>query len=221
MKNELVDPADKVKKEKEEKEVSEEMKSFDVDELSVTDFKAIPDATAQSVHPFEGYPMKPGIKIGASDISATYIVALRPDLHVHQDPSGENKMSAITKGKKKGRMRKVTYIGTHSHVVVDHEGGGDNLDVVFANIIKVKDGEMRCAVVYSHSARAQLVFKTNPATGKMGVDGRYLLLDSGQKNLLRKLYLMIHSSQANVERLSKAISGESDEMLEEIPETGG
>lgn len=214
MTNKLVDPADKVKKEKEEKEVSDKMKAFDIDELSLSDFKPIPKATAQSVHPFEGYPMKPGIKIGDSDISATYIVALHPNIHVHQDPSGIN----VTIKGKKGRMSQQTIPTLHTRVVVDHESGGPNLDVAFGNNIKVKDGEMRCAVVYSHSARAQICFKTDLATGKMDVDERYLLLDSGQKNLLRKLYIMIHSSQANIERLARAISGESDEALEEIPE---
>ena len=209
----LTDPADKVKKEKEDQEIEDKMRVLDIAEFSISDFKPIPKATAQSVHPFEGYPIKPKIKIGEGQISTTYIVGLNPHFYVHQDPSGSN--LSISDGKR-GRPKIRTIQTVHSRIVTDHEEG-KNTDIVFAHTLKLKDGEIRAAVVYSHSARAQICFLTNPETGKMDVDTRYSLLDGDQKNLLRKMYIMIHSPQANTERLSRAITGESEEVLEEIP----
>jgi len=73
--------------------------------------------------------------------------------------------------------------------------------------------------VKSHSVRAQLMFKYNIKTERVEPDNRYLFLDTKQAKRLREVFLMIINPKIKNERLSKSISGESDELIEEVPAT--
>ena len=214
----LKDPADEVVREKEERRLEDEGKVFDVTNLSFEDFKPIPPETARSSHPFEGYPLGPKIAIGEGMISSTFIVGLNPKVYVHQDPSGKGISIPTKVGKAK--VERITDIATfHSRFVRDYEAGDVNKEFVFDRTVKLKDGSVNCSVVDSHTARAQKCFKIEPKSGKVMVDDRYLLLDSKQRNLLRRTFNMIHMPIARIERLSKVITGESDEAMEEMDQT--
>lgn len=220
----LEDPADKVVKKEEEKRMEDEGKAFDVTNLSFEDFKAIPPHVAKSVHPFEGYPMGKEISIGKDQkgkdrmVSSTYIVGLNPKVYVHQDPSGKGISIEVKEGKKV--FERIVNIPTsHSRLVRDYESGDVNREYVFDRTIKLKDGTINCCIVDSHTARAQICFNIEPRSGKIIVDDRYLLLDFKQRNLLRRTFNMIHTPQARIERLSKIITGESDEAMEEADQT--
>lgn len=214
----LVDPADKVEKVKEDKRMEDEGKILDISNLSMEDFRAIPADRALSSHPFDGYPLGAKIKIGEAEVSSTFVVALMPNFYVHQDPSGKG----VTIRKKAGRGEVETRVDletVHSRVVRAYEEGEANMSFVFDRTAHLKNGDLRVAIVPSHTARAQICFNIEPRTGKIQVDQRYRLLDSKQTDRLRRTFNLIHTPQAKIERLSKAITGESSELLEELEST--
>jgi len=147
--------------------------------------------------------------------SATYILALAPTVHVHQDPSGKRISQFVA-----GKERFVDIPSLHSRCVVDHEGGGNNTEIVFDRELELEGGaKITIALCPSHSARAQIMFKLDERTHKIDVDDRYLLLDKPQEKPLRRIFEMIHNPKIRTERLAAAIMGESDELLEEVPAT--
>ena len=106
-------------------------------------------------------------------------------------------------------------------MIEDRDIGKQNVDVVFDRKLELKGGgTMRVAIVKSNSVRAQVCFSLNQKSGKPQVDQTYLLLDSDQKHRLRDLFQLIHNPAADKERLSAAISDESDEPVETVPDSG-
>jgi len=220
-----IDPVEAADKEKKEKTDLEDMKSLDIENISISDFVPIPEAAARVSHPFEGYPQEK-VKIGEymergkqkdNMISKTHIVALNPSIEIHQDPSGKN-ISVV--GKKDKRERKVTIPTVHSRFVVDYESGGVNTDIVFDRELNLAGGQVmkNVAVCPSHSARAQICFYLDPKTG-IRSDKRYILLDGKQIARLKRVYELIVAPKVSpAERLSKAISGETEEEIDNIPE---
>ena len=221
MRQKLTDPADKVVEKKEEERLETEAKGLDIESLSFEDFKAIPPEAAKTPHPFDGYPLGKKVKLLKAEISSTFIVGLNPKVYVAQDPSGRG--VTIPKREGKSMMETIQDIKTvHSRVVVDHESGMLNKEYIFDVPMFLKDGQIDCAVVESHSARAQICFKmvsTPRGESRIMVDDRYLLLDRNQFDRLRRTFVLIHTPQANIERLSRAITGESIETVEETPRT--
>jgi hypothetical protein len=214
----LKDPADKVVEQKEEERLEDEARTFDTARLSLKDFKAIPVQVARSPHPFDGYPLGEKVKVSEGERSTTFIVGLNPKVYVHQDPSGKG----VTIRKKQGKqiLEKNVNIQTfHSRFVRDYEDGDKNREYVFDRMIQLADGIIYCSIVDSHTARAQICFKIEKKTGKIQVDDRYLLLDAKQQNLLRRVFNLIHTPQAKIERLSRTITGESDEAMEDVEST--
>lgn len=214
----LKDPADKVVAKKEEQRLDEESKTFDISNISLEDLHAIPAHVAKSPHPFDGYPLGKKLSIGTTEISSTFIVGLNPKEYVHQDPSGHG----ITIPTKQGRaiLEKIVNLETfHSRMVRDYESGDVNREYVFDRKLKLKNASVNCSIVDSHSARAQICYKIEPKTGKIQVDNRYLLFDRNQDGLLRRVFNLIHTPQAKIERLSRVITGESDEAMEDVGST--
>lgn len=212
------DPADKLKPVKEQEDVERAKKTFDISNLSMSDFKAIPKGMARSPHPFAGYPKKI-MEMPTADgksvqkVNMTYIVGLNPTTAVHQDPSGVGRsmIDPLT-----GMETTVTIPTTHNKVVVDYENGGINLDVEFGRRMKVRDGDIAISIVPSHSARAQICFIYNPKTKRIEENPDYVLLDTDQIKPLRRVFEMIINPKIKVERWAAAITDESDETLDEL-----
>jgi len=218
----LKDPVEFKAKAKIEKDAIEEMKeAFSIDHISMDDFKPLAERVAQSAHPFDGYPtvmVKVAEYQGKDVLMPKYsIVAMNPKEYVHQDPSGKNVSIWNQKTNKEEIVTLSTY---HNRLVVDYEMGGINIDVVFDRDIALGDGKVmkNCAFVKSHTARAQLMFKLDHKGERIMVDRRYVLLDVDQASRLRRVFEMIVNPKIRKERLSKAISGESDEDIANIPE---
>lgn len=218
----LRDPVEAKTKLQTEKSAVQEMKeAFSIDHLTFEDFKPLGEKTAASTHPFDGYPAKM-VKVAevqgkAVMMPAYSIVALNPKEYVHQDPSGKS-VSIINMLTKREEIK--TIATHHNRIVVDYEQGGRNIDVVFDRDILLSEGRVmrNCAFVISHSARAQLLFKLTDKGDRIQVDRRYVLLDVDQASRLRRVYEMIVNPKIRKERLSRAISGESEEDLANIPE---
>lgn len=204
------DPADEIKESVEEKSL-DEVQTFDVSGISIADFKAVPRKSARMVHPFEGYALKPKVKIGKASVSATHIVALNPTAEPTQDPSGLNQ----TVGKKR-----VTLRSYHSRMFP--VGPSYNEEVVFDRVFETKDGNrLFVAVVPRHENRARLAYTYNWKTERIETDPRYLFLDSDQVNRLRKLFQLLINPKLKKERQSAMVAGEvetSDAELQALPE---
>lgn len=213
MQKNLVDPVAEGQEEKEQNEQAEQVKALSIEALSLDDFQPVPVTAARQPHPFEGYPQKK-IKIGTyrlrqkeTDliVNATHIVALNPKQYVHQDPSGKG--ITIQVG---GKEKTVDYNTAHSRVVRNQNG--QNEIVVFDRDIHLADGKKmtRCAICPDHTARAQIVFKIHPKTGKIEVDDRYVLADGGQASRLRRLFEMVYYQQTKSERLAQKFDEEPE-----------
>ena len=218
----LKDPAEEANKDKQAKDLEDEVKTFDITGLDLSDFAPVGQEVAKSPHPFDGYPVKK-IKVGTYRNPRTgkkedlmwpqhAIVALNPKEYVHQDPSGKN----VSIGD-----RIVTLKTHHNRMVQDFENGGQNTKIVFDRTIELKDGTTmdNCAYVPSHSCRAQLIFKLDDRAQRIMVDNRYMLADRGQNSRLRRVFEMIVNPRIANERLARAIAGESNETPDAIPET--
>ena len=218
----LKDPVEAKVKAREEKTAVQEMKeAFSIDNLSTDDFRPLGERTAVSPHPFDGYPavMVKVAEVAGKEIKVPRysIVALNPKEYVHQDPSGR----AVSIWDMKTNKEKIVTIPTyHNRILVDYEAGGINRDVVFDREIVFPNGQVmkNCAFVESHSMRAQLLFKLTQKGDRIQVDRRYVLLDVDQASRLRRVFEMIVNPRIRKERLSKAIAGESEEDISNIPE---
>jgi len=220
--NSKKDPVDvKLGPQKEQAAVKSAQKAFDIGRLSIGDFKAIPREAARSPHPFYGYPKRLIDVPEASNsertfkVNLTYIVAINPTkVQVHQDPSGRN---ISYTDPRTGNEIKHTIRTTHNRVVVDYEAGGQNIDVDFGREITLSDGsKLMCAIVPSHSARAQLCFVYDAKTQRIKEDERYLLPDLDQVGRLRRVFEMIINPKIKTERWAASITGESGEDLDEL-----
>lgn len=217
----LKDPVAKKSDQIKAKKTDDEMKTFDIGNLSLEDFKPLQQRAAATPHPFDGYPRRM-VKVGTfaggkKDLMmpSYAVVALNPKEVVPQDPSGQRQS---IREKKSGREKIVDIYAPHNRCVVDYENGGQNTDVCFDRTIELGNGQKleRCAFIKSHSVRAQIMFKLDGRGERIQVDGRYLLLDTGQSSRLRRVFEMIVNPKIKKERLSKAISGESDEDLDTL-----
>lgn len=218
----LKDPADEGKAEREAKKAEKEMRAFDIENLTLEDFKQLEEKAARTPGPFDGYPLKEKIKIGETEVSRTFVVALSPRVFVQQDPSGHGQTIVTDvrddQGDKAGKVEKIVNLDTfHSRLIVDYEQGQQNTDVVFDREVRLKNGVLNVAVVPSHSVRAQLMFQLH-RKGGIRVDTRYVLLDPDQSSRLRRMFEIIINPKLKIERVARSVSGESEEPLEEIPE---
>lgn len=200
MKTKIIDPVDKDKKKQEESEDLEQLKTFDIANLTMADFQAVQATVARTPHPFDGYSYPKGKE-------ATFIVGLNPTKYIPQDPSGQN-LSVMVKGKEK----KVTIETTHNRLISDLDMGDVNVDVVFDRKMKLADGNMLYyALVPSHSVRAQLIFYYDARAERIKVNPDYLLIDTAQAKRLRRLYEIIINPKLKKEQMSAFISGERQE----------
>jgi hypothetical protein len=224
----LKDPVEKKAGEIQAKQDADELKTFDISNLKLEDFQPLQQRAASTPHPFDGYPKNMvkvgeckngrGPKAGLADLMmpSYAVVALNPKERVVEDPSGR-RQSVRMKG---GNERIVDIFAPHNRCVVDYEDGGVNTDICFDRTIDLGEGQKleRCAFVKSHSARAQIMFALDIKGDKIQVDTRYLLLDTKQAARLRRVFEMIVNPKIKNERLSAAISNESDEELDDLAE---
>lgn len=186
----------------ENKSIEEDV--LDVSLLTLADFKAVPQAAAIQVSPFEGYPME-DIKLGQRKVKGrnvdiitkkTFIVALAPNFFVQQDPSGLN----VTIKQKSGTEKMVDIKTSHNRTVVDSMG--NNNDVVFDNILKTANGNLKYAIVPDHRARSQLMYmiNTKQENRPVEVDRRYIFLDANQKGRLRKVFASFYYQQTKSDK---------------------
>ncbi len=217
-----IDPADEARKKQDEERLLEDMQSFDLKGLKASDFKSIPKRMAVASHPFDGYPLKPGVEIFKKPNghkvmeSATFIVALTPNAIPPQDASGKGISIIDSKTKKERRVDLKT---VHSRLIPI--GPNTNEDVVFDRIFELEDGDkVFYAIVRSHAVRAQLMFFYNSKLEKVEVDGRYRLLDQGQNSRLTRLFHQIINPKLRREKMASEVAGEietSDERLNKLP----
>jgi hypothetical protein len=204
-KDKLTDPADAGKANREEVAAKEGQEQVSFDRLKLSDFKAVPKRAARTPHPFQGYPEKK-VKAGTYKekgkevdliINATHLVALIPGTHdVPQDPSNEG-------------------IRNTQNVIVSY--AGRSVNIVFDREMELEDGQkVLYALIPDPLYRSQVVFGWDPKTEQIIVHDQYLLLDDGQFSRLRQVFQMVLNPKLKVERVSKAISGESAESLDEL-----
>ena len=216
--NKLKDPADKGAEIRENKELSEKEKSLSFNTLTLEDFKAVPKQAARIPHPFEGYPEKK-MKIGTymegrkkKDliVNATHIVGLNPTFSVVQDPSGEG----IAIGKPGKGEKVVTIESTHNRIV---SYAGQSFDAVFDRTLELKDGQkIKYCIIPDPIFRAQIIYFYNTKLERIDVYPQYMLLDDGQTSRLRQVFQMIINPKLRIERIAKAITGESSESLDDL-----
>ena len=206
-KEKLKDPADAGKADREEAAAKEGQEQVSFERLKLSDFKAVPKRAAKTPHPFQGYPEKK-VKVGTYMekgkevdlvINATHLVALIPGTHdAPQDPSNEE-----------------TGIRNTRNVVVSY--AGRSVNIVFDREMELEDGQkVLYALIPDPLYRSQVVFGWDPKTEQIIVHDQYLLLDDGQFSRLRQVYQMVLNPKLKVERVSRAISGESAESLDEL-----
>jgi len=218
----LTDPVENAKEEQLEIKVEQERKAFDINNLTMRDFHVLAESFARTPGPFDGYPLKPEVDLGKAKISATHVVALNPKELIIQDPSGKahtvwtevkDKMGK-TVGRKNERI--VILKTYHSRVLKD--GSGVNTDIVFDRSLNLADGNVVwVSIVRDYVLRSRLMYKLT-RDGRVQVDRRYLLLDPDQAKRLRKTFEIIINPHLKIERVARAISEESDESLDNIPE---
>lgn len=215
------DPVEKSEKQREEKNLIDEAKKFDIANISLEDFRPIAESAARAPHPFDGYPERL-IKVGDTKkgplmVPAYSIVALNPKEYVFQDPSG-NKVSVTDQ---KTKREKIVTLKTHHNVMFpDYENGGQNTKIVFDRTLPLANGQVleSVAFVFSHSLRAQLLFKLDQKGERIQADRRYVLYDIKQTARLRRIFEMIVNPKIANNRLAKWVSGESEEEPTEIQE---
>jgi hypothetical protein len=220
----LKDPVAKKAGEIQETKDAEELKTFDISNLRLEDFQPLQQKMSSAPHPFDGYPSNM-VKVGETQkgpnpkarkdvmMPSYAVVALSPKEAVFEDPSG-NRQSIM----KNGVETMVNIFAPHNRCVVDYEAGGVNTDICFDRTIQIEDGKTlgRCAFIKSHSARAQVMFKLDVKGERIQIDNRYLLLDVKQASRLRRVFEMIVNPKIKNERLARAISGESEEELDDM-----
>jgi hypothetical protein len=216
------DPAEKVKEEQEKERLLDDMKTIDINNLTLGDFEAIPKRQARMTHPFEGYPLKEKVVIGKKPNghkikeSATFVVGLSPHAHPSDDVSGLGVTIIDTKTKKERTVNLGTF---HSRVIPT--GPHHNEDVVFDRVMDLADGnKIFFALVKNHNTRAQIFFYYDSKNKRIEVDNRYLLLDKGQNSRLQTLYSQIINPKLRRERMAQQVAGEiesTEESLKEIP----
>lgn len=194
----LIDP---VEGEAKEKELEQEMESFDLSKIKAT---PIPQEAARVSKPFDGYPLKYAGK-GKDKICLTHLVGYN---HIakplRQDPSNKSK---------KNGDGKVVKILTYHNRFIRNTTTKDNEDVVFDRKIALADGEFYFAVIPNPYVRAQVCFryetKKGQSVGSIKVDERYLLLDMDQKNRLKQCFEHVINPLIAIERDAEYISGET------------
>lgn len=218
------DPVDEGSEEAEEARLTRDMEASE-GELQLEEIGSAPPSAARVPHPFEGYPLGRVLPIGEAKISATHLVILKnPD--IFQDPSGNNVAHEVfvkdkRTGKdikaedadgryKKAKVEKRTTINiktSWSVVVLDYDqsGSGVHTDIVFDREVSVSGKMMTCAVVRSHSVRAQLIFMMSKGRGKsrMVVNPLYILADKGQIGPLRRVFQNVNYQQLKGERAAQ------------------
>lgn len=215
-----IDPADSIREEAQQEKGLDEVKTFDISGVSMSDFKAIPRRRARMVHPFEGYALKPAIQIGKNGpkVSATHIVGLNPSAEPEQDPSGLNQTIVSSRNRKDSSV--VTLKSYHSRIFA--VGPSYNEEVVFDREFEFGDGsKILVAVVTRPEHRAQLAYLYDWKHEMIETDRNYLFLDGDQAGRLRQLFQLLLNPKLKKERHAQMVSGEEDATeadLEAIPE---
>ena len=210
--NDLQDPADQAKAAMEDDLQKEEAKTFDMSQLSLSDFERIPTSRAKTIPIFERYPYPPKLRLGEigrdkkkpiyAEVCPTFIVALDPRSEPDQDVSGLRLSIVNTKTKKE----EIKDIGTyHSRFIRNLES---NVDVVFDRDLVMDGKTVHFAIVRDHAVRAQVLFSWDDDRNRAAVDTRYMLLDMNQVSLLRRLYEQLKKPALRRELQAAGISGE-------------
>jgi hypothetical protein len=211
----LVDPVAEGQQEDEAAAQAKEIEAMSIEGLSLEDFQPVPVTAARQPHPFEGYPQTK-IQIGTYQekgkkeptpliVIKAGLIALNPKEYVHQDPSGKNVSLTVN-----GQETFVDFKTLHNRIVRDQNG--KSIEVIFSREIALGDGKKitRCAYCPDHTARAQIIFSVDRKTGKVVVDRRYVLADSGQVSRLRRVFEMYHYQQTQSERLAQKFDAEPE-----------
>jgi hypothetical protein len=186
--------------------------------VTLDSLKPVPRKYSKAAHPFDGYPLKYGTMNGQR-VCLTFLVVFNNAKEVFQDPANA-KHSIIQKD---GSEKIITLKTVPNRVVVDYESGGVNTIVIFDREYTLEDGKTvrYAAVVPSHSCRAQLCFKVDPKNMAISPNEDYFLFDPEQSARLRRVMDNILKPKRKAERDAQAISGESQETLDNIPVEAG
>ena len=222
----LTDPADATSDDI-DKTLTDEMTALQSpDGLSEAEVGGIPSSVTRATHPFEGYPIGRKVKVGETLISTTFIVILNDPDAVFQDESGKRVTQETFKKDAKGNdiraedadgrlkkpkvaSRKIITLKTYHNRITNVPNTGDAIDTVFDRVIKVGNRDEVCAIVPSHSARAQICLALNKA-GRVEVDRRYKLADLNQIGRLRRVFDAVNYQQMKAERLAQKFDAEPE-----------
>jgi hypothetical protein len=181
--------------------------------LDPNDVGAIRPRAAAAPHPFDGYRLARNVDIGTGEtrISATFLVLLKPSEEPVPDISNAD-VTINTAKKGSGAIggapgpdtyeKKVT-LGTYHTRTVPNRQNTQNYQFVFDREVLVGDQWYKCAVVPSHSCRAQICFTFDPRKERVMPDKRYLLADTRQAQALFRLFSAIHYQRTSAERNAK------------------
>jgi hypothetical protein len=218
----VIDPVDKGRSEKEAIKQAVKDQTLSVENMlkgvTLEDLRPIPRKYSKAIHPFDGYPLKYATLDGQR-VCLTHIVVYDNQKDVFQDPSGVNQSIVGRDGKE----RRMTLKSPPNRTVMDYDMGGKNTHVIFDRELTLSDGKVVqwVAFVPSHSVRAQLCFNYDSKNDRVDPSKDYFLFDLDQSARLRRIMDNILKPQRKAERDAKAISGESQETLDQIPDPEG
>jgi hypothetical protein len=192
--------------------------------LSADEIGAIHERRTSSPHPFDGYQLGRNIIVGQAEISATFLVLLKPSEEPQPDKSNENQ--TIYTGPpgqggtpQTGRAKTVTLPTSHTRVVSNRQGN-QNETVVFDREVVLAHGQtFKCAIIRSHTSRAQVCFEYDTKSKRVRPDKRYMLADTRQAIPLRKLFEAVYYQRTGAERAAREFDAAQETTAADRPLT--
>lgn len=231
----LKDPVEEKNEKREEAQLTEEMKSLAVGEqepeddgfLSMDEIGAVQARRTSAPHPFDGYRLGRKVPVGENGdlaISSTYLVLLKPTAQPAEDASNKGQTIYVSKTPGGGGSptapgsvaKVVDYPTSHTRVVINRQGN-QNESVVFDREILVSGQWYKCAIVRSHAARAQIIFKFDEKRGRSVPDERYMLADTRQAQPLLRMFEAIYHQRTKAERAAREFDAAQETTAADRP----
>ena len=145
-------------------------------------------------------------------VSSTYLVLLKPTEEPVPDPSNENQTVYVGgdgSPSPGSREKRVTFPTSHTRCL-PRRNGIENESVVFDREVLVGDVWYKCAVVTSHSVRAQVCFVFDEDRNRIMPDKRYVLADMRQVTPLLNLFKALYYQRTRADRAAKEFDAAKD-----------
>lgn len=188
--------------------------------LKPDEIGTIKENRVRAPHPFDGYRLGRKITVGDAQISSTFVIVLNQG----QEPPTDKSNLGVTvyvggdgSGHPRGGgKRKVVDLTTaHTRVVTDRSGSV-NETVVFDRDIILSDGQvLKCAIVKSHAARAQIMFDFDQKRNRIMPNKTYSMADKRQADRLYQMFRAIHYQRTRAEQSAKAFDAAEESTAED------